>query len=344
MKVALDAMGGDFAPANPVAGAVAALRAYDDFSVIFVGDEAKVRAELAKHDVSGIESRVSYHHASQVVDMVDSAIDSVRKKKDSSVSRAVDLVKSGQADAVVSAGHTGALVAAATIKLRTLPGIHRPGLAVVIPTPGNGFLLLDAGANIDPAPEHLVGYGIMGSIYVREILGRKNPKVGLMSIGTEESKGNDFTKECFQLLKAAPINFAGNVEGHGLFKDCADVVVCDGFIGNIILKTVEGLAKSMFGWLKMEFKKSPIRMLGAWLARGAFYSIRKRTSTDEYGGSPLLGVNGICIKAHGNSSPIAIKNAIRVAREFVAQQINPRIVEAIQQYNEEVAPAPAAQT
>lgn len=329
MKLALDVMGGDYAPANPIAGVVQALREYDDFSVMLVGDEEKARAELAKHDVKGLEHRISYHHASQVVDMKDSGLESVRRKKDSSVSRAVDLVKAGTADAVVSAGHTGALVAAATIKLRTLPGIHRAGLAVVVPTEKKGFVLIDAGANIDPAPEHIVGYAVMGMIYAREILGRKNPSVGLMSIGTEEGKGNDFTKECYQVLKTAPVNFAGNVEGHGLFKDPVDVVVCDGFIGNILLKTVEGLASGIFGWLKREIQKSPIRMAGAWLAKGAFMSIRKATSTDEYGGSPLLGVNGVCIKAHGNSSPKAIKNAIRVAREFVSQRINSRIVEAI---------------
>ncbi len=337
MKLALDAMGGDFAPANPVEGVILALREYQDFSVTLVGDEAKVRAEVARHDIRGLEGRISYHHASQVVDMVDSGLDSVRRKKDSSVSRAIDLVKQGEADAVVSAGHTGALVAAATIKLRTLPGIHRAGLAVVIPTQTKGFLLLDAGANIDPAPEHIVGYAIMGTIYAREILGRRDPKVGLMSIGTEAGKGNEFTKECYQALSGAKINFSGNVEGHGLFRDPIDVVVCDGFIGNILLKTVEGLAKSLFSWIKGEIMGSPIRMLGAWLSKGAFTSIRKQISTDEYGGSPLLGVNGVCIKAHGNSSPKAIKNAVRVAREFVAQKVNARIVEAITHSHEEIA-------
>lgn len=337
MRLALDVMGGDFAPANPVGGVVQALREYNDFTVIMVGDEAKVRAEIARHDIRGLEDRISYHHASQVVDMSDSGLDSVRRKKDSSISRAVDLVKQGEADAVVSAGHTGALVAAATIKLRTLPGIHRAGLAVVIPTPNRGFLLIDAGANLDPAPEHVVGYAVMGSIYAREILGRNNPSVGLLSIGTEAGKGNDFTRECHQALSAAQVNFIGNVEGHGLFRDPLDVVVCDGFIGNILLKTVEGLAKSLFTWIKNEVTKSPLRMLGAWLSRGAFKDIRKQVSTDEYGGSPLLGVNGVCIKAHGNSSPKAIKNAIRVAREFVGQKVNARIVEAITHSHEEIA-------
>jgi len=337
MRIALDAMGGDFAPVNPVAGVILALREYKDFTVVLVGDEQKVRAEVARHDTRGLDDRISYHHASQVVDMKDSGLDSVRRKKDSSVSRAVDLAKAGEVDAVVSAGHTGALVAAATIQLRTLPGIHRPGLAVVIPTPTQGFLLLDAGANIDASPAHVAGYAIMGSIYVREILGRTNPRVGLMSIGTEAGKGNEFTKECYEVLGKTPVNFVGNTEGHALFSNPLDVVVCDGFVGNIVLKTVEGLAKSMSGWIKGELKKSPIRLLGAWLAKGAFLSIKKQTSTDEYGGSPLLGVNGICIKAHGNSSPLAIKNAIRVAREFVTQKVNARIVEAIESSHEKIA-------
>ena len=337
MKIALDAMGGDFAPGNPVEGAVAALRDYSDISVIFVGDEKKVRTELLRHDTEGLTERISVHHASQVVDMSDSGLDSVRKKKDSSVSRAVDLVKNGEADAIVSAGHTGALVAAATIKLRTLPGIDRAGLAVLIPADGGVFLLIDGGANIDPAPDHIVGFAVMGSIYYKELLGCAEPKVGLLNIGTEASKGTEFSKTCHALLSAAPINFSGNVEGHGIFRRPVEVVVCDGFVGNIVLKTIEGLAKSFFAWFRQELKKNPIRLLGALLCRGAFRSIKNRTSTDEYGGTPLLGVNGICIKAHGNSSARALRNAIRVARAAVEQKVNDRIVEAIQSHHEKVS-------
>jgi len=337
MKIALDAMGGDFAPGNPVEGAVAALRDFPDISIVFVGDENKIRAELLRHDTNGIADRFSIHHASQVVDMGDSGLDSVRKKKDSSISRAIDLLKTGGADAVVSAGHTGALVAAATIKLRTLPGIDRAGLAVFIPSDGGVFLLIDGGANIDPAPEHIVGFAVMGSIYYREILGCKDPKVGLFNIGTEASKGTEFAKQCHGLLSAAPINFVGNVEGHSIFRKPVEVVVCDGFVGNIVLKTIEGLAKSVFGWLREELKKNPIRLLGAVLCWSAFHSIKNRTSTDEYGGTPLLGVNGICIKAHGNSSSRALRNAIRVARTAINQQVNQRIVEAIQAHHEKVS-------
>lgn len=336
MKIALDAMGGDFAPANPIEGTVAALRDYPDVCITLVGDENKIRAELLRHDTEGLTERISIHHASQVVDMSDSGLDSVRKKKDSSVSRAVDLVKTGEADAVVSAGHTGALVAAATIKLRTLPGIDRAGLAVLIPADGGVFLLIDGGANIDPAPEHIVGFAVMGTVYYRELLGCQDPTVGLLNIGTEASKGTEFSKECHALLSAAPIHFAGNVEGHGIFRKPVEIVVCDGYVGNIVLKTIEGLAKSISGWFREELKKSPIRMLGALLCHGAFRSIKNRTNTDEYGGTPLLGVNGICIKAHGNSSAHALRNAIRVARAAVEQQVNQRIVEAIQSHHEKV--------
>ena len=336
MKIALDAMGGDFSPQNPVAGAVQALRDFPDIELILVGDEEKVRAELRNHNTAGIESRLSFHHASQVVDMTDNGLDSVRRKKDSSVSRAVDLVKNGEAEAVVSAGHTGALVAAATIKLRTLPGIDRAGLGVLIPAEGGVFLLIDGGANIDPTPKHIVGFAVMGSVYYQAVVGGNHARVGLLNIGTEPSKGTEFCLQCHELLQTAPISFAGNVEGHGVFKKPVEVVVCDGFTGNIFLKTIEGLAKSMVGWIKDELKKSPIRMAGAVLSKGAFDAVKARTSTDEYGGTPLLGVNGICIKAHGNSSVRALRNAIRAARTAIEHNINTRIVEAMQPLHEKV--------
>jgi glycerol-3-phosphate acyltransferase PlsX len=331
MKIALDAMGGDFAPENPVAGAAMALAEYREITKLFlVGDSARLEAELAK--VGCTDPRIQIVHASQVVEMSDGAVESVRRKKDSSVSRAVDLVREGEADAIVSAGHTGAAVAATTIKLRMLPGVERPGIASVIPTESNVFVLIDAGANIDARPVHLLQYGIMGAVYSRHVLGYQNPSVGLMSIGEEDVKGTDFTKEVFKLLKGSKLNFRGNVEGHDLFENPAEVVVCDGFVGNVVLKTVEATAHAIFSWLKHELKKSPVRMAGALLGKGAFKAIWKKTNYEEYGGSPLLGVNGICIIAHGTSTALAIKNAIRVAAESVAHQINPHIIEEIRRH------------
>jgi len=329
MKIALDAMGGDSAPASTIAGALQALKKYHDIELILVGDQARIKKELADQGVPSLPDRVSIRHASQVVEMSDSAIDAVRRKKDSSISRTVELLADGGADALVSAGHTGALVAAATIRLRMLPGVDRPGIAAIMPTENHFFLLLDAGANVDSDPGHLLHYGIMGSVYSREVLKSKNPRVGLMNIGSEAGKGNELTKEAYKKLSTAPINFIGNVEGHDLFDSGVDVVVCDGFVGNVLLKTSESLAKAIASWLKIELKQNVVRLAGAMLAKEAFQSIRRRTNTEEYGGMPLLGVNGICIKAHGNSSPKAIRNAIRVAREAVAHKVNPLIVEAI---------------
>jgi glycerol-3-phosphate acyltransferase PlsX len=266
--------------------------------------------------------------------MSEHAVEAVRRKKDSSLSRAVDLVKSGQADAVVSAGHTGAMVAATTIKLRTLEGVERPGIASFLPTSTNVCVLIDAGANVDARPEHMIQYAIMGTVVSKHVLGFPNPAVGLMSIGGEDAKGSDFTKEIFKLLKRSKLNFRGNVEGHDLFERPVEVVLCDGFTGNVVLKTCEATATAVFRWLKRELTSSPIRMAGAWLARNAFRAIRDKTNYEMYGGSPLVGVNGIAIIAHGSSTPLAIKNAIRVASEYVVKGINPLIVEAIKEFNE----------
>ena len=336
MKIALDAMGGDFGPPNLVAGAVMALRAYPYITTLFlVGDASKIETELKKHGCN--DGRVEIVHASQVVEMSDGAVEAVRRKKDSSVSRAVDLVKHGKADAIVSAGHTGAAVAATAIKLRMLPGVERPGIASLVPTETNVFVLIDAGANIDARPMHLVQYGIMGGVYSRHVLGYENPTVGLMSIGGEDAKGSGLTKEVFKLLQESSLNFRGNIEGHDLFEDPCEVVLCDGFVGNVVLKTCEAIAHAIFTWLKHELKKSPTRMLGASMAKGAFKAIHKKTNWEDTGGSPLLGVNGICIIAHGASTPLAIQNALRVAAESIEQQVNPHIVEEIRRYNETTA-------
>ena len=337
MKIALDAMGGDFGPPNLVGGAVHALREYPQIEKLFlVGDTPQIEAELKTHNCN--DRRIEIVHSTQVVAMSDGAVESVRRKKDSSVSRAVDLVKKGDAAAIVSAGHTGAAVAATTIKLRTLPGIDRPGIAAILPSETNIFVLIDAGANSDARPEHLLQYGIMGSVYSRHVLGYKNPSIGLMSIGGEDVKGTDLTKEVFKMLKRSQLNFRGNVEGHDLFAHPVEVVVCDGFVGNVILKTCESVGDAIFKWLKHELTKNKLRMAGAYLAQNAFKAIRKKVNYEEYGGSPLLGVNGICIIAHGASTPLAVKNALRVATEAIEQQVNPHIVEEISRYNETNAP------
>jgi glycerol-3-phosphate acyltransferase PlsX len=269
--------------------------------------------------------------------MSDKAWSAVRRKKHSSVSRAVDLVKHDQADAIVSAGHTGAAVAASIVKLRTLKGIDRPGIAAVLPTQFNVFVLIDAGATIDSRPEHLLQYAIMGSVYSRHVLGYKNPTVGLVSLGEEDVKGTELTKEVFKLLKRSKLNFVGNIEGRHLFEDPVEVVVCDGFVGNVILKTSESIAVAIFKWLKHELTRTKMRMAGAYVARHAFNDIKRKTNYEEYGGSPLLGVNGICIIAHGASTPLAIKNALRVAAESIEHRVNPHIVEEIRRYHETTA-------
>jgi phosphate acyltransferase len=337
MKIALDAMGGDFGPRNLVGGAVMALQAYPQISkLLLVGDPKQIETELKKHGCN--DRRVEIVHSTQVVDMSDKAWSAVRRKKDSSISRAVDLVKHGQAEAVVSAGHTGAAVAASTIKLRTMKGIDRPGIAAVLPTETNVFVLIDAGANIDATAEHLLHYAIMGSVYSKHVLHYKNPTVGLISLGEEDVKGTELTKETFGMLKKSNLNFVGNIEGRHLFEDPVEVVVCDGFVGNVILKTCESIAVAIFKWLKHELMRTTKRKIGAFLAKNAFLEIKDKTNYEEYGGSPLLGVNGICIIAHGASTPLAIKNALRVAAESIEQQINPHIIEEIRRYNETSAP------
>ncbi|HLC11661.1 MAG TPA: phosphate acyltransferase PlsX [Chthoniobacterales bacterium] len=341
MKIALDAMGGDFGPPNLVAGAALALREYPHISKLFlVGDTAQIEAELRKLGCN--DSRIEVVHSTQVVDMSDRAWSAVRRKKDSSVSRAVDLVKHGQANAIVSAGHTGAAVAASMVKLRTLPGIYRPGIAAVLPTETNVFVLMDAGANIDARPEHLLQYAFMGSVYSSHVLGYKNPTVGLISLGEEDVKGNEMTKEVFKMLKKSSLNFVGNIEGRHLFEDPVEVVVCDGFVGNVILKTCESISVAIFQWLKHELSRTPMRKVGAFLARESFRTIKDKTNYEEYGGSPLLGVNGICIIAHGSSTPLAVKNALRVAAESIEHQVNPHIIEEVQRYHEATAPLEAA--
>src|SRR5947207_10671902 len=224
------------------------------------------------------------------------------------------------------------------IKLRTLEGIDRPGIAAVLPTETNVFVLIDAGANIDARPEHLLQYAFMGTVYSRHVLHYKNPTVSLVSLGDEDVKGTELTREVFKMLRPSSLNFVGNIEGRHLFEDTVEVVVCDGFVGNVILKTSESISVAIFKWLRQELTRSKIHMVGAYLVRKAFRLIKDKTNYEEYGGMPLLGVNGICIIAHGANTPLAIKNALRVAAESIEQQVNPHIVEEIRRYHETTAP------
>jgi len=331
MNIALDAMGGDRAPAINVEGAAAALEEFGGKikKLVLVGNEEVLRSELGR--IGYANAKLEICHASQAVGMEESPVKSLREKKDSSLAVCADLVKKGVCEAFVSAGNTGAAVAVATVKLRHLRGVERAGIASPLPNEHGPCNIIDAGANVEAKPSHLLQYAIMGSVYARHVQGKKNPAVGLMSVGEEDSKGTDFTKEVFAMLKDSGLNFVGNVEGHDLFESELDVVVCDGFVGNVILKSCEATAKIMFKWLKQEIKKSPVSYLGAMLAKGALRAAKDRGNPDLFGGSPLLGVNGVVIIAHGSASSLAIKNAIRVGMEGVRHGVNPMIEEAIAQ-------------
>lgn len=328
MRIALDAMGGDKGLEANIKGAGIALEALPCIKQLYlVGDEEKIKQALNEYSINN--ERIVIAHASEVVEMHESPAKAIRRKKDSSISVATELVKNGTCEAVVSAGNTGAAVTAATLKLRNLNGIERAGIATAIPNEYGMSYLLDAGANPEAKPQHLIQYAIMGSVYSSYVHGKKNPKIGLMSNGAEEEKGTAFTKEVFGLLKESNLNFIGNIEGHDLFSKEVDVVVCDGFTGNIILKTCEATAKAVAKWVTEEIQKNTLQKIGGALVKPAFKAAMARGSYEEYGGSPLLGINGVCIIAHGGSSSLAIKNAIRVASESITQRINPHIEEEI---------------
>jgi phosphate acyltransferase len=328
MRIAVDAMGGDFAPREIVAGSVDAARSFPNIARLFlVGDEKAVRAELARH--RDVPASVEVRHAAEVVGMGEKPAVAIRRKKDSSISRAVDLVKHGEADAVFAAGSTGAAVAAAQLKLRALDGVQRPAIATVFPSPVKPFVLLDAGANSDCSARMLVEFAVMGVVYSREVLGCATPRVGLMSIGEEDAKGNEITKETFGLLQASGLNFEGNIEGHDLFEGKVDVVVCDGFVGNVILKTSESVAHAMGTWLKQAFTANALRMAGAMMLRGALKELKQKIDPAAHGGAPLLGVNGVVIIGHGASDARAARNGIRAAVEAVGHRMNEHIQEEI---------------
>lgn len=330
MKIAVDAMGGDHAPESVVEGAVLAAREHGT-KIILTGVAERVQAELDKFkDHSSLPIEVE--HAEEVVEMHEVPAKVLRSKKKSSMKIGVDLVKNGEADAFVSAGNTGAVLAYCTIILRPLKGVDRPAIAIQLPTLTGTSILLDAGANVDCKTSQLFQFGIMGHVYAKYILGKEDPGVGLLSIGEEDGKGNEITKEVFQMLKKSHVNFIGNVEGKEVYRGNADVIVCDGFTGNIALKISESLAEMIGANLKMLFKTSWTGKLGYLFLKPHLAEFKKKVDYSETGGAPLLGVNGACIIAHGSSSPKAMKNAIIRAKELIEKKINRHIQDDIE-YN-----------
>ncbi|MBQ7477664.1 MAG: phosphate acyltransferase PlsX [Selenomonadaceae bacterium] len=329
MKIAVDAMGGDFAPEQIVFGAVRAARKYQ-CEIVLVGDETAIRSVLERE--KGWEGlNITIHHASEVIGMEEHPADAVRTKKDASVVVATQLVKDGECDAVLSAGSTGAAVTAAQLILKRIRGIGRPTIATPMPTPKGVTLLLDSGANVDSKPEHLVQSGMMGALYAEHVFGKENPRVGLLNIGEEETKGNEQAKATYQLLKTMrTINFIGNAEGRDVPKGNFDVVICDGFVGNIVLKFAEGLAKTILKLIKEAIKDGGIfAKLGALLLMPTLKKLGKRLDVTEYGGAPLLGVNGCCIISHGSSNAKSICSAIGVANEYVKSNVLGHIRDAL---------------
>ena len=329
MKIAVDAMGGDYAPGVVIEGVLLALQEIPGLQLVLVGHQEKLSFYLEKAGLIN-HPQVELVHAEQVVEMSDHSTDSIRSKKHSSITVCADLVKAGRADAIVSAGHTGAAVAATKVRLRTLEGVDRPALATAMPAVGGKNILIDVGANTDCTPMKLAKFAVMGELYAQLTFGLESPRIGLLSVGGEDVKGNDLTKEVFKILSNMPINFVGNVEGHDIFhKSTCDVIVCDGFTGNSILKASEGLARATYHWLKEAFTRNPIRQTGAFLAKEAFRDLKKISDSEEFGGAPLLGIRGVCIIGHGASSPKAIKNAIRLADTYLKHGLTDRIVKRI---------------
>lgn len=331
MKIAVDAMGGDYAPKEIVFGAVRAARKYG-CEIVLVGDDKKIR-EVLSREKDWENLGITIHHATQVIEMGEHPADAVRTKKDASVVVATRLVKEGVCDAVLSAGSTGAAVTAAQLILKRIRGIARPTIATPMPTPKGVTLMLDSGANVDSKPIHLVQSGMMGAIYAEYVFGIKNPKVGLLNIGEEETKGNEQAKETYQLLKGMhTINFCGNAEGRDVPKGNFDVVICDGFVGNVVLKFAEGLAKTIMRLIKEAVKNGGIMAkFGALLLKPTLKKLAKKLDASEYGGAPLLGVNGVCIISHGSSNAKAICSAIGVANDYVNGRVLEHIRESLEQ-------------
>ena len=346
-RIALDAMGGDYAPGEMVVGAVEAAVGIPNVKILLVGQLAPIQEELGKLEKDLRKSAqtaierglLEIVHAPDVAEMDESPVDAVKKKKDCSINVAMRLVKEGRADAFVSAGNSGAVATSAILTLGRIPGVKRPAIATVMPNrnPKRPLLVLDAGANMDCRPEWLVQFAIMGNAYSKAVLKRGVPAVGLVSIGTEDCKGNEMTKATFPLLKEVKdINFVGNIEGKDLYKGHIDVAVCDGFVGNVVLKTTESIAKAIVYWLKKECFKGPLRFLGALLLRGAFRSLKNQLDPEIYGGAPLLGVPGAVIIGHGSSTHKAIYYAVKAGVAAATNDVSGLIQKAIAAHAEDL--------
>lgn len=318
MRIAIDAMGGDHAPEAPVEGALLAAAEWTDTTVVLVGDSARIEPLLQGRKPANLQIR----HASEIIEADDEPVKAVRRKKDASMVVAGRMVKDREVDAMISAGNTGALMTTGLLVVGRIKGIERPALAPMLPSlDGEGVLALDLGANMDATPEQLVQYAIMGSIYRSKVHGLKDPRVGLLNVGTEAMKGNELTKAAFPLLEQAPIRFVGNVESRDVLKKPCDVIVCDGFAGNIMLKSLEGAASAIFSVLKTEFTRTWYTKLAAAVVKKGIGQFRKKMDYNEHGAAPLLGVDGLVLKSHGSSSALAIKNAVRQARTAVSNEL-----------------------
>ena len=328
MRIAIDAMGGDNAPHQVVEGVAQAVRkSGDQVTYLLVGDTERVERELQRAGIAS-HAMIEPVHASQTIEM-NEPLSSLKAKPDSSIAKAVKLVKDDRADALVACGNTTAAVAATQLRWRLLPGIKRAGIAVPIPSANGATVVIDMGANVMAKPEHLVDYAVMASVYCKEVFRKDEPRVGLINVGEEIGKGNGKLKKAFSLLQAAPVNFVGNVEGDDIFTGKCDVAVCDGFVGNVMLKAIEATAVYMGRIIKDEIGKTPIRAAGGLLCRSAFKAVKRKYDYSTYGGATLLGVNGVCIIGHGRSEARAIASALRVAAEDVAGHVNQQIVELV---------------
>ena len=327
VRIAVDGMGGDYAPGVVVEGAVQAANDFFDVEIVLVGQTDALKHELNRHKVLG--GKLVIQEAPEVVGMGDSPVSALKKKKNSSIGVCVDLLKKREVQAVITAGNTGAAVAASTLHLGLLPGIKRPGIAISTPTLRGISIAMDVGANLNPSANELFQYALMASIYAQEIFKKKNPTVGLLNIGEEESKGTEVLKEAYKILRDSSLNFIGNIEGRDFFTGKVDCIICDGFVGNVVLKMCESVLETAVEIFTRELKKNPVTLLGAWLCKPAMAGIKKETNYEEAGGAPLLGVDGTVIISHGISSARAIRNAIRVGADMVSHQVNQHIVEQI---------------